>query len=274
MSIQPFDFRGHQVRVFTAEDGEPRFVLNDLCAVLEIGNPRNVRARLDQECVHQADVLDGRGLLRPTTVVDESGMYEVVLRSDKPEAVDFRRWITREVLPEIRRTGSYSSPAPQFALPQTFAEALRELADTTERADKAERKAGVLDQHKRAIEAGDGITPTEFGKKYFSDVPAKKFQDHLYEHGWQINQRLTRWDSTTETYKDGREHGYPTAKGRHYIYNHDGGVRGGRRRFSPRIRPQAELELRDRLTAEGLPVNTHSTGLVLISNDEMKELGA
>ena len=274
MSMQPFDFRGRQVRVFTAEDGEPRFVLNDLCAVLEIGNARQVRARLDEECVSQADVLDGRGIRRPTTVVDESGMYEVILRSDKPEAVEFRRWITRDVLPQIRRTGSYGVPAPQFELPQTFAEALRELADTTERADKAERRAVALDDHKRAIEAGDGITVTEFGKKYFSEVPAKKFQEYLYTHGYQIDQRNIRWCPVSEKYKNGREHGYPAAKGRPYIYNHDGGVRGGRRRFNPRIRPQMELQFRDRLAAEGLPVNKHSTGLVLISNDDMKELGA
>lgn len=110
-SITPFNFHGHDVRVISAADGEPRFVLKDLCTVLEIGNARQVRARLDEECVSQADVLDGRGLLRLTTVVDEAGMYEVVLRSDKPEAAEFRRWVTREVLPTIRRTGSYGAPS-------------------------------------------------------------------------------------------------------------------------------------------------------------------
>lgn len=104
--IIPFDFNGHQVRVFIGDDGEPRFVLNDLCSVLGIANPRVVAARIDPESkgVCQADTPGGR---QNVTVVDEAGMYEVVLRSDKPEAAEFRRWVTREVLPAIRKHGGY-----------------------------------------------------------------------------------------------------------------------------------------------------------------------
>jgi prophage antirepressor-like protein len=108
MSIELFEFQNQAVRVVLLDD-EPWFVLNDLCTVLEIANPRNVAARIDSECVRLTDVLDGRGLSRSTTVVNEAGMYEVVFRSDKREAVEFRRWVTGTVLPHIRRTGSFNA---------------------------------------------------------------------------------------------------------------------------------------------------------------------
>lgn len=274
--ITPFDFHGHQVRVVTTEDGEPRFVLKDLCEVLEISNARQVRARLDEECVSQADVLDGRGLLRQTTVVDEAGMYEVVLRSDKPEAAEFRRWVTREVLPTIRKHGGYLTPATTEQIltdPDTIIRLATDLKDERARREVAEKRGDALARHKQAIEGGDGISVTDFGKKYFSETPAKQFQAHLYEHGWQIKQLNTR-EMPDGKFKNGHDHGKPTAKGRPYIYNHDGGNYGGRRRFTPRVRPQAEVEFRDRLAAEGLTPNEHSTGLVLISNDELREIGA
>lgn len=274
--IQPFDFHGHRVRVITAEGGEPLFVLNDLCAALDIANPRNVRSRLDPDGVRLADVIDSMGRTQSATVVDEAGMYEVVLRSDKPEAAEFRRWVTREVLPSIRKRGGYLTPeAVERTLtdPDFIIRLATDLKAEREKRAVVERKNVALTRHKQAIEGGDGINPTDFGKKYFSEVPAKKFQAHLYERGWQIDQRNTR-KMPDGTFRDGYDHGKPTAKGRPYFYNHDGGNHGGRRRFSPRIRPQMEIELRDHLAAEGLPVNEHSTGLVLISNDEMKELGA
>lgn len=141
-ALEVFDFRGHDVRILTADDGEPLFVLNDLCSALDIANPRNVRARLDPDGVRQADVIDSMGRRQVTTVVDESGMYEVILRSDRPEAVEFRRWVTREVLPSIRRRGGYLTPdAAEQAL--TDPDFIIRLATDlkTERARRAELEA-------------------------------------------------------------------------------------------------------------------------------------
>lgn len=105
MTLTPFHYSDHEVRVLDIE-GEPWFVLADLCAVLGIANSRNAAARLhdDMKGVRSVDTLGGRQSL---TIVSEAGMYEVVIRSDKPEAIGFRRWITTEVLPSIRKTGSY-----------------------------------------------------------------------------------------------------------------------------------------------------------------------
>lgn len=103
--LMPFNYGNQLVRIVMVED-EPEFVLSDLCRVLAIRNGRDVAARLadDQKGVAQIDTPGGR---QQMTTVNESGMYEVVIRSDKPEAVAFRRWITGEVLPSIRKHGGY-----------------------------------------------------------------------------------------------------------------------------------------------------------------------
>lgn len=86
-------------------DGEPWWVLADICKVLELSNPTKVAERLEED--EKANFELGlRG--GSTNCVNESGLYAVVLRSDKPQAKPFRKWITSEVIPSIRKTGSYS----------------------------------------------------------------------------------------------------------------------------------------------------------------------
>ncbi|MGV2855372.1 BRO family protein [Glutamicibacter sp. AGC13] len=108
--IRLFEYSGHDVRTVMV-DGEPWFVLNDLCAVLEISNPRDVATRIDPVTVGKTYAENSRGQLRETTIVNESGMYEVVIRANGEIARTFRRWITNEVLPAIRKTGTYSTQA-------------------------------------------------------------------------------------------------------------------------------------------------------------------
>lgn len=107
-AVELFEFDSQQVRVVLV-DGEPWFVLADVCRVLEIANVGNASARLesDMKGVHTADTPGGR---QQVTIVSESGLYEVAFLSRKPEAARFRRWITTEVLPSIRKTGSYGVP--------------------------------------------------------------------------------------------------------------------------------------------------------------------
>lgn len=113
-----FDYHGNTVRT-VERDGEPWFVLKDVCAVLGIGNSRMVFDRLDddEKGVSQIDTLGG---LQNMSVINESGLYNVILRSDKPEAKPFRKWVTSEVLPTIRKTGGYGqktlSPIEMFSL--------------------------------------------------------------------------------------------------------------------------------------------------------------
>lgn len=92
-------------------DGEPWFVAADVCAALTIGNSRDAVDRLDddEKGVGSIDTLGGA---QQVTIVNESGLYSLTLGSRKPEAKPFKKWVTSEVLPAIRKTGGYQQPAP------------------------------------------------------------------------------------------------------------------------------------------------------------------
>lgn len=103
--IQPFTYEDHTVRVVTI-NAEPWFVLADLCKVLDLAKPSRVAMRIADD-MKGAHLMSTPGGDQEMTIVSEPGMYEVVIRSDKPEAAAFRRWITSEVLPSIRKHGGY-----------------------------------------------------------------------------------------------------------------------------------------------------------------------
>ena len=104
-------FKYHDSEVRTVElNGEPWFVLKDVCGVLGISNHKMTAQRLDADEVILTDLTDSMGRQQETTVINESGLYNVILRSDKPEAKPFRKWVTAEVLPTIRKHGAYMTP--------------------------------------------------------------------------------------------------------------------------------------------------------------------
>lgn len=101
-----FNFGSHSVRTIE-QDGEVWFVAADVCHVLEIANPRNASARLDDDEKDAVQITDAIGRQQETTIINESGLYSLILNSRKPEARTFKRWVTHEVLPAIRKTGGY-----------------------------------------------------------------------------------------------------------------------------------------------------------------------
>lgn len=90
-------------------NGEPWFVLKDICTVLEMGSNRagEVVKRLEEDEYDSIGVTDSLGRAQSAYIINESGLYSVILRSDKPQAKPFRKWVTSEVLPSIRKTGAY-----------------------------------------------------------------------------------------------------------------------------------------------------------------------
>lgn len=101
--IQKFDFKGAPLRTLTDKAGEPWFVAKDVCAILEISNPSDALKRLDDDERSRFNL----GRQGETNIVNEAGLYVLVLGSRKPEAHEFKRWVTHEVLPQIRKTGGY-----------------------------------------------------------------------------------------------------------------------------------------------------------------------
>ena len=115
--VTTWNFGRDEVRTIMI-DGEPWWVLKDVCAVLEIKNHNEVPDRLESDEVGRFELPHPQNPSKTLEMVciNESGLYSVILRSDKPQAKIFRRWITHEVLPSIRKTGSYSIPkvSPEF----------------------------------------------------------------------------------------------------------------------------------------------------------------
>ena len=106
----------------TLINNQPYFCLADVCRILDIKNARDCRKRLKDKGVASTDTLTEGGL-QAMILVDESNLYRCIFQSRKSEAEKFQDWVTEEVLPEIRKTGSYS------LVPKSYAEALRMYAD-------------------------------------------------------------------------------------------------------------------------------------------------
>ena len=104
--------------------GEPWFVLKDVCDVLGLSTPARVAERLDSDEVSQAHLIDSMGRSQEMTIISESSLYNVILRSDKPEAKPFRKWVTSVVLPSIRKNGGYIARQEELSPQELMAKAL------------------------------------------------------------------------------------------------------------------------------------------------------
>lgn len=139
--LQIFNYRDKPLRT-VEKDGDIWWVLKDVCEVLGIVKHTNVAARLDEDEKGACLVGTPSGQ-QNMTVVNEPGLYKVILRSDKPDAKDLMRWVTHEVLPSIRRTGSYSIQAMTPA--QLIAAQAQLLVDMEKRMDEMQGQAKALE---------------------------------------------------------------------------------------------------------------------------------
>ena len=114
--LQVFSYKGAAVRT-VERDGEVWFVAKDVCDILEITNARDAVSELDEDEKNTVAISDGNRGNPNMNIISEPGLYALVLKSRKPEAKAFSRWVRHEVLPSIRRTGSYSLRKEPPALP-------------------------------------------------------------------------------------------------------------------------------------------------------------
>ncbi len=122
------DFKA-EIRSIIGDDGEPWFIAGDVCKALGLGNTPTAVSRLDDDEKGSIRIDTIKGLQQVITV-NESGLYSLILRSDKPKVKAFKRWVTHEVLPQIRKTGRYDPNNQQEAVlvPTDDLEALKASA--------------------------------------------------------------------------------------------------------------------------------------------------
>ena len=162
-----------QVRVILQENGEPLFCLADVCFILEL-TPSKVAQRLEDDVLSKYPISDSLGRQQDTNFINEEGLYDVILGSRKESTKPFRKWVTSEVLPSIRKTGSYSV---RQKLPQTFAQALRAYADEVEKnemlkLENTQQKQMIGELQPKAayydeiLKSKDCLTITQIAKDY------------------------------------------------------------------------------------------------------------
>lgn len=137
-----------EVRV-TEVNSNPMFCLVDVCRVLDLSNPTRVKSRIEDDLTTSAVIYDSLGRAQNATFINEDALYDVIFDSRKPEARAFRKWVTSDVLPTLRKTGEYRLSSHR---PTTYAEALRQLADEVEQRERTqlllEQKTEQLDESK------------------------------------------------------------------------------------------------------------------------------
>lgn len=177
-----FEFDARELRT-TLVDDEPWFVAADICRVLGLSNPTMALRALDEDEKGLSQI-ETPGGTQSMAVVNESGLYALVVRSDKPNAKPFRKWVTSEVLPAIRKTGRYDIAkrgANQPAIPQTFAEALRLAADQQELIEQQraqiEADAPKVEYVDTFLRDDDSCTLRTFAKQI--GVKEKSLREHL-----------------------------------------------------------------------------------------------
>lgn len=203
---QVFNFGDHQVRTVIKE-GEPWFVAKDVCSVLELTNNRDAVSRLDCEDKSEVSIADtssnGVTQSRTLTVINESGLYSLILTSRKPEAKAFKKWVTSEVLPSIRKQGKYEVKP---TVPQSYSQALLEagrLAAIVEQQEllmQQQKEALILAAPKveyvdNFVERGNNRSLTDVAKEL--EISAKELGRWLRQegHAWK-NKTPLRWKQT------------------------------------------------------------------------------
>jgi len=165
-NVIPFKFKDSDIRTVQLSD-EPMFVAKDVATILGYSNVNDAIKR-HCEGVVKHDLPTSSGI-QSFSLIPEFDVYSLILRSKLPEAKKFKNWVCKEVLPSIRKTGSYQS---QSAIPQSFAEALRLAADMADKLEAAKPKIAFADSVNEAI---NSVSFRDFAKSVGTG------QNKLYE---------------------------------------------------------------------------------------------
>lgn len=200
--IQKFDFKGAPLRTLTDKAGEPWFVAKDVCAILEISNPSDALKRLDDDERSRFNL----GRQGETNIVNEAGLYVLVLGSRKPEAHEFQRWVTHEVLPSIRKHGGYMAGQERMTPEQMALASMRWLqSKVDEQAKQLKAQEGKVLFANAVETARPSILVGDFAKILKSngiDIGPRRLFAWLREHGWLIKAKGSSWNMPTQKAMD------------------------------------------------------------------------
>lgn len=200
--IQKFDFKGAPLRTLTDKAGEPWFVAKDVCAILEISNPSDALKRLDDDERSRFNL----GRQGETNIVNEAGLYVLVLGSRKPEAHEFQRWVTHEVLPSIRKHGGYMAGQERMTPEQMALASMRWLqSKVDEQAKQLKAQEGKVLFANAVETARTSILVGDFAKILKSngiDIGPRRLFAWLREHGWLIKVKGSSWNMPTQKAMD------------------------------------------------------------------------
>lgn len=201
--IQTFNFNAAPLRTLTDENGGPWFVAKDGCNILGLNNVGQALARLDDDEKSSITLNDGTPGTPNKAIVSESGLYSLILTSRKPEAHEFKRWVTHEVLPSIRKHGIY---ATETTIDQILADpdfGIRLLTDLKEERAKrieAENQVKELEPKAKALDdftnMPDALLVREAAKLLSNagtPIGEKKLREWLSQHGWMYRHAGAWW---------------------------------------------------------------------------------
>lgn len=142
------------VRIVTTENNEPLFCLTDVCQALDL-RQGDVRQRLDDGVVSTQPIYDSLGRQQNANFVNEDGLYDVILDSRKPEAKQFRKWVTSEVLPQIRKTGGYikteDDDTPDVIMAKALILAQKTIESQTQQNQILKHTNEILEEEKKIL---------------------------------------------------------------------------------------------------------------------------
>ncbi|GGD05130.1 phage antirepressor KilAC domain-containing protein [Pontibacillus salipaludis] len=208
-------FNGQQLRIVQKEN-EPWFLLNDVVKILDLSNSRMVKDRLGDEVSSTYPIQDSLGRTQQATFVNEDGLYDVILDSRKPEARKFRKWITSEVIPSVRKHGAYATDQTIENIMNDPEFGIQLLTDLKEERNK--RKEAETQRDKVLQQQQIDQPYTNFGKVVSnsnSSINVGAFAKMMYEeHGIKVGRnKMFKWlRDKGYLIRSGRERNNPKQK--------------------------------------------------------------
>ena len=205
-ALQVFSYNGRELRTVEV-NGDVWFVAKDVCEILDIQNIRQNTATLDEDEKGVSKIYTLGGM-QDMTVISESGLYTLTLRSNKDEAKPFRRWVTHEVLPSIRKHGAYMTPAKMQEVmkdPDVWIQVLQALKDEQQKVKALEAQA---EQNKPKVIFAEAVETSK------DSILIRELAKHLRQNGYQTGEKRLFAELRSRGYliKSGSDYNLPTQK--------------------------------------------------------------